>query len=235
MQLREMNHRSPMRAFERSVKGGLARGSLGLVAGRAGVGKDAFLTGVALDHLLRGEKVLHVAAQQTVEHVRQRYEEIFADLARTANLEERALAREAMERNRIIRSFAGCGFVVDRFAGTLHTLRQFTAFFPDLIVLGGLDFEQAETPAQVAEVLALARQVDARLWMPVRVHRLEPGADWREIPAVIQRLDDLPAVVVRLEPQPHSVRIRLLKNRQEGPLPDLDLELDPTTLLVKSA
>ena len=61
MHLKELNHRSPLRVFERSVHGGLGRGNLGVVAASAGVGKGAFLTAIALEspqELLRYDDVL---------------------------------------------------------------------------------------------------------------------------------------------------------------------------------
>ncbi len=88
MYRKELNERSPLRVFEQSIHGGLGRGNIGVAVGRHGVGKTAFLVGVALDDLMRGRKVLHVALDQSVEKVRQYYDEIFMDLARTSELED---------------------------------------------------------------------------------------------------------------------------------------------------
>ena len=70
--------------------------------------------------------------------------------------------------------------------------------------------------------------------MPARCRRLAPGEDWHDIPEDVARLGDLPAVIVRLHPVGDSVRIRLLKDHDNEDLADLDLDLDPTTLLVKA-
>ena len=43
MYTKEINERSPLRVFERSIHGGLGKGNLGVVMSRAGVGKTAFL------------------------------------------------------------------------------------------------------------------------------------------------------------------------------------------------
>ena len=59
MHLQELNHRSPLRVFERSVHGGLGEGNLGVVAASAGVGKSAFLTLLGVDSLLRNRRVQH--------------------------------------------------------------------------------------------------------------------------------------------------------------------------------
>lgn len=235
MHLKELNHRNPMRALERAVDGGLGRGNLGLVVGRPGTGKSAFLTGLALDHLLRGERVLHVSLRQTVEHVHERYEEIFADLARTALLEERTVAHEACERNRIIRSFAGQTFTAEAFGEAISVFEQHADFHPDLVIVGGYDFERPGAPEELASVLERVRGVNAELWMPVRGRRLSPKEDWHVLPPHVEALGDLPSVVLRLQPLSDSVRIRLLKDHDNAELAELDLDLDPTTLLVKSS
>src|SRR5436190_7396471 len=97
MHLKELSHRSPLRLFERSVHGGLGRGNIGVVASRTGVGKTAFLTCLALDDLLRDRRVLHVTTSHTVDHVRAFYDEMFADLAREAHLEETVVALDKIE------------------------------------------------------------------------------------------------------------------------------------------
>ena len=234
MHLNELNHRNPMRAFERSVHGGLGRGNLGLVVGRPGTGKSAFLTGLALDHLLRGERVLHVSLRQTVEHVHERYEEIFAELAKTANLEERTVAHESIERNSIIRSFAGQPFSVQAFSDAIAVFEQHADFHPDFVVLGGYDFERPEAKDELAAIREKVQGLNAELWMPVTSRRQAPKEDWHDLPAHVAALEDLPSVIVRLQPVSDSVRIRLLKDHDHEQLAELDMDLDPTTLLVKA-
>ena len=234
MHLKELNHRNPMRALERAVDGGLGRGNLGLVVGRPGTGKSAFLTGLALDHLLRGERVLHVSLRQTVEHIHERYEEIFAELASSANLEERTSAHEAVERNSIIRSFAGQVFSAEAFAQAIEVFEQHADFHPDLVVIGGYDFERPEAAGELGAILERVRGLKAELWMPVRGRRLSPKEDWHELPPHVANLGELPSVVLRLHPVADSVRIRLLKDHDNTELAELDLDLDPTTLLVKA-
>src|SRR5262245_15774797 len=105
MYRKDFNDRSPLRVFEKSIHGGLGRGNIGLAVGRHGVGKTAFLVGVALDDLMRGRKVLHVALDQPVEKVREYYDEIFMDLARTAGFEDISREHLEMERNRNIHTY----------------------------------------------------------------------------------------------------------------------------------
>ena len=101
MYKKEVNQRSPLRVFERSIHGGLGRGNVGVVMSRAGVGKTAFLVDIAIDHLMHERKVLHVNIDDPVEKVREFYDEIFHDLADSLKLENRDRVHLIVERNRL--------------------------------------------------------------------------------------------------------------------------------------
>jgi hypothetical protein len=233
MQLKELLHRSPMRVFERSVHGGLGRGNLGLAISRPGVGKNAFLTGIALDRLLHGEKVLHLALHQTVEHVHERYEEIFKDMAHTANLEDYSEVHETTERNRIIRSLSGTHFTTEAFEESVRVFETHADFHPDLILVSGFDFESETALEDVTAMLERAKALNAELWMPARSGRIEPGDDWHVLPERLARFESLASVIVRLQPAEEAVHIRLLKDHANEEIADLELALDPTSLLVR--
>src|SRR6187549_1965277 len=107
MYRKDVNERSPMRVFEKSMHGGLGRGNVGVVASRAGVGKTALLVQIALDDLLRDRKVLHISHEHAVDHVRAYYDEIFHDLAGHMKLAEPEAVRVDIEKNRMIYSHIG--------------------------------------------------------------------------------------------------------------------------------
>ena len=102
MYSKELNERSPLRLFEHSIHGGVGPGNIGVVVARHGLGKTAFLVGIAIDDAIRGRRVLHVSLDKTVDHMREFYDEIFMDLAHSANLEDIPTARVDMERHRLI-------------------------------------------------------------------------------------------------------------------------------------
>src|SRR5689334_24648984 len=107
MYRKDVNERSPMRVFEKSMHGGLGRGHVGVVASRPGVGKTALLVQIALDDLLRDRRVLHISHEHAVDHVRAYYDEIFHDLAERTKLEEPESVRLLIERGRQIYSLLG--------------------------------------------------------------------------------------------------------------------------------
>lgn len=107
MYRKEVNERSPMRVFEKSIHGGLGRGNVGVVLSRAGVGKTALLVQIALDDLLRDRRVLHISTEHAVDHVRAYYDELFHDLAQYTKLAEPETVRLDVERHRLIFSLLG--------------------------------------------------------------------------------------------------------------------------------
>ena len=237
MHLKELTHRSPLRILERSVHGGLGKGNLGVVCARTGVGKTAFLTCLALDDLLRDRKVLHVACAATVDHVREYYDEMFADLARTANLEEAVIARDKIEHNRFIRSLNGRGLHVEQFAASLQMLAKEAGFRPDVVFIDGYHVDEA-APDDVRRLRDAVREHGAELWMAQRVgagQAAADGEDWRELPGEVTRLGDVVSVCLLLQPVGAAIRIRLLKDHDNGEVADLPLDLDPKTFLVKEA
>src|SRR2546428_13244483 len=123
MYSKELNERNPLRLFEHSIHGGLGRGTSGVVVPRHGIGKTAFLVGIALDEAMRGRKALHVSLDKTVDHLREFYDEIFMDLAHSAHLEDLPAERLEMERNRIIHTYAGKSFTIDKLRHPVNSLK----------------------------------------------------------------------------------------------------------------
>src|SRR5512147_2086682 len=93
---------SPLRILDRSIRGGLGKGHLGVIMAPAGVGKSACLAQIALDALLRDRPVLHVALGQAVECVSARYDALFDELAERVDLKDRGSVRERIARRRLI-------------------------------------------------------------------------------------------------------------------------------------
>src|SRR5436189_883431 len=139
MYRKELNERQPLLLFEHSIHGGLGPGNIGVVIARHGIGKTAFLVGIALDDAIRGRKVLHVSLDKTVNHVREFYDEIFMDLAHSAGLEDLASARLEMERHRMIHTYAGGTFGIERLRLSMQFLKEVAHFEPACLILQGFN------------------------------------------------------------------------------------------------
>jgi len=227
---KEITERSPLRVLEQSIHGGLGRGSLGVVLARPGVGKTAFLVGVALDGLLRGRCVLHVSLEHSVEKALAFYEEIFADLAHEQALEDVWEVRLEMERNRRIHAYLDGSFSVDKLRQALDFKREYTDFEPTKILIDGLDFAALESGTLEA-LRALARDVDAELWLSAVTHR-DAATDERGIPEPISRLAGSLDVILSMAHDGSSVHVKVLKDHDSAEVTDLKLALDPTTMLL---
>src|SRR5213596_3861306 len=170
MYRKELNERNPLRLFEHSIHGGLGPGNVGVVVARHGIGKTAFLVGIALDDAMRGRKVLHVSLDKTVDHMREFYDEIFMDLAHSAHLEDLAAERLDMERNRIIHTYAGKSFTIDKLRHSINFLKENAQFDPACLIVEGFDFERA-TMEDMKGFQQLAGYFNVEMWMSALTHR----------------------------------------------------------------
>ncbi|NNF08216.1 MAG: hypothetical protein HKN21_15740 [Candidatus Eisenbacteria bacterium] len=228
---KEMNERSPLRVFENSIHGGLGKGNIGVVMARAGVGKTAFLVGVAMDDLMRGQKVLHVSLGDTVAHVAEFYDEIFSDLRRTSHLENAEQARLDMERARMIHSYAGGEFTMERFQESLGFIRNHAHFDPEVIIVDGFDFNEA-SETEMTTLKDFAQDQGVEIWLSALTRRAEAVTNPKGIPNPVARFDAWVSVMVNLEPSEGAVGVRLLKDHENEDVADLHIKLDPTTMLL---
>lgn len=222
MSYEKVLERSPMRAFDRSIHGVPSEGGLGVVAGRAGVGKSAFIVHIALDHLLRGDRVLHISLREEAESVRNFYNEIFDALSRVARLvgRERDRAHLQVEQGRQIQCYLERAFSVDDLEKALAFTAEVMHFTPAVVILDGYD------PKDVAELERLSALGQARgfsVWASVRTHRDEDGA--------VPHEDGWQTVVV-LEPVDTSIELKAHKVDGKVVNEPMGLTLEPSTMLV---
>lgn len=237
MYRKDVNERSPMRVFEKSMHGGLGRGNLGVVAARPGVGKTPLLVQIALDDLLRDRRVLHISHEHAVDHVRAYYDEIFHDLSLASNLADPESVKLEVERHRLIYSHitmappASTGGGRSPIAKILQTVafaRDIAHFEPDAIIIDGFDFAHATAEA-VKALGDLAKERSIELWVSANAEASEkPGT----LPAPLDRFADLLDVVVFLAPERDVVRLQLLKDHGNKDLGELNLRLDTHSMRI---
>ena len=232
MYRKEVNKRSPMRVFERSIHGGLGPGNIGVVMARHGVGKTAFLVGLALDYLMRDRKVLHVDTKNPAERVREFYDEVFHELAETSALADKMTTQLQIERNRMIHTFVGDGLSMERVRGALGYMREHMDFVPSAIILDGYPDWETVTEEQIVELKKLASDVGCELWLSAFTHREGQKKDERGVPEEVAKFDGQLSVLLELRPEGNHVKLQLLKDHDNSNLADLHIELEPNTLLL---
>jgi hypothetical protein len=236
----EINERSPMRVFERSMHGGLGRGNVGVIAARTGVGKTPMLVQIGLDDLLRERKVLHLSHEHAVDHVRAYYDEIFHDLAVWKHLEDPERVRLDIERSRLIfshlghvkqapRSLRGGATSVARILETVAFARSIANFSPDVVIIDGFDLTGPGMHEAFKALHKLAMELAAEVWISVQTP--EGPLDGGVLPALEKVYPDI-GVVVYLEAGRDAVSLRLLKDHDNKDLADLHLRLDPHSMRI---
>jgi hypothetical protein len=241
MYRKDVNERSPIRVFEKSMHGGLGKGNVGVVISRAGVGKTALLVQIALDDLLRDRRVIHISHEHAVDHVRAYYDEIFHEIAQQNQLDEGPRSiRFDLERNRLIYSHIGLAKTapmsirggqssMSKIQETLAFSKDVAHFEPDVIIIDGFDFANATEDA-IKQLGVIARERGVELWVSAMTdNRKAPPSGIGE---PIQRFEKHIAVVVHLEGEGEYVRLRLLKDHDNKHLADLHLRLDPHSMRI---
>jgi hypothetical protein len=230
MYQKELNERNPLRVFEHSIHGGLGLGNLGVIVARHGTGKTALLVGIALDEAMRGRKTLHVSLENTVDHLREFYDEIFIDLAYAARLEDPAAVRIEMERNRILHTYAGKSFTIHKLRHSVNFLKEYAHFSPVCVILEGFDFERA-TVEEVDAFRQLAVDFNVEMWLSAVRHRDLP-VDGRGIPEPLAKFSSAISVIVQLKDGSDGTQLSILKDHDNPEVAKISLALDPSTMLL---
>jgi hypothetical protein len=230
MYQKELNERNPLRLFEHSIHGGLGLGNLGVIVARHGTGKTALLVGIALDEAMRGRKTLHASLDNTVDHLREFYDEIFIDLAYAARLEDPAAVRLEMERNRILHTYAGKSFTIHKLRHSINFLKEYAHFSPVCVILEGFDFERA-TLEDVEAFRQLAIDFNVEMWMSAVRHRELPVDD-RGIPEPLSKFASAISVIVQMKDDGSGVQLSILKDHDNPEVTKVELALDPSTMLL---
>lgn len=221
-----LNARSPMRLFERGLHGGLGAGNLGAVLAGHGVGKTSFLVGVALDDLLRRKPVLHVCLDHSVAHVREHYDTVFEELAKSVHLEDAPAIRAEIDRKRSIRVYPAGEFNAAKVREALELERE-SGGTPAVLLIDGLDLAR-ESREDLTELRAAAKEIGAEAWLAVA----SDGEHLGTLPEPVRRVEDLLSVILALEPEGDVVKLRALKEHDNPDVSDLHVALDPHTLLL---
>ena len=224
--------RSPRTLLERDGYPGPGPGHLALVMARAGVGKTALLVGIGVDALLSGQKVLHVSLERTVDKVRDWYDDVLMEmLRREKKLEHWAAIQLDIERRRHIHTYVGQSFSVERLRQALDLLRETMEFVPHVIIVDRVELGDVD-PQVIGALRDVAAAVESELWMACRTHREGPQGASGHLPPPADRFEEHVDLALRLDPHDARIRVHVVKDRQELVEKDLNILLDPQTLLL---
>jgi hypothetical protein len=222
--------RNPLRVMGYENDDILGTGQFGAVLARAGVGKTAFLVQLSLNALLRGKNVLHISLEDPVNKVSLWYKEVFNLIAEQYQVEKIDQLWDSVLPHRFIMTFRVEGFSVPKLKERLSDLMEQNIFSPRMIIIDGFPFgESAHQP--LSELKKLVEKHQMHAWFTMRTHRHEdPGPGGK--PLQLVQVSDLFEVAIQLLPEGKEIHVRPVKG-VESFAEDLDLRLDPSTMLLK--
>lgn len=226
--------RSPRTLLERDGHPGPGPGKLALVLGRAGVGKTAFIVGIGIDALLSGQKVLHISLERSVEKVRTWYDDLLMEmLRREKKLEHWAAIQLEVERHRHIHTYVGGVFSIERFRQALELLQSAMDFTPDVVILDRLDSDELK-PETIDGLRTIAGEIGAEMWMAFRTHRDDPAPEPGHLPAGARPFEESVDLAFSLDPHKNRIRLHVIRDQDQVINKDLNILLNPKTLLLRS-
>jgi KaiC/GvpD/RAD55 family RecA-like ATPase len=138
----ELIKRSPLRIMEKSTRGGVEAGNLGIIASPRGVGKTACLVHIATDKLLQGKHVVHLSFAGKTDHIIDWYEAIFKEIATKRELDAAVEIHDELVKNRVILNYSQHDVSIDHIEKSIEALIGEGHFAADLLVIDGYDFSK---------------------------------------------------------------------------------------------
>lgn len=221
---------SPLKLLEMSSGKELGRGNLGVLMARAGVGKTACLIHIAFDMLFRKKRLVHVSLEDTPEKVTSYYNVIFSDLVKALEIDDETEAGMLLNRNRMILAYLNNSFEIKRLKSNLNNLRDQIDFTPDILIVDGLDFEEADI-AIFKSFKETAEEFNVEIWFSALSHRHITEKNEKGIPYPCDRVDDLLSVIIQLDPSENGIFLKLIKDHDNEVKDDSKIRLDPNTFL----
>jgi hypothetical protein len=222
----DLVQRSPVRIFEKSIKGGLASGEIGVIAAPSGIGKTSVLVQFGLDKLLQGTKIIHVSFTQQTDYVLAWYENIFEELFKKRRIDNIKELKSDLVKNRVLMNFPQESVTGDQINRSLRSLIVDGGFKAESIIVDGLDFTHADR-ARFNSTRQFAAELGLTVWYSCNTQ--ESG-----VPSLIKDYLDLVDVVVVLEPKADHIALSIVKDH-DRPNPQSSMRLDPKTLLILEA
>ncbi len=233
MEIQELNELSPLRAFDKSLGGGLGKGNLGVLVSRHGVGKTACLVHLATDKLFRNEHIIHVSFSGNVEHVISWYKEVFRQISENKDLEDASEIYNEILANRVVMNFSQENVSVEKVLSSLETLIRQGSFNADAVMFDGYHLTLASED-DVRKIKQFALDMRLEVWFSVSPVKMNIKYDEYGIPETIMKYEDLIDVLIglRYSEDMDKVIMTLAKDGESMIPKPMQVKLDPKTMLL---
>ncbi len=227
----ELIKRSPLRILEKSIQGGLGKGNIGILASKKGIGKTACLVHIATDKLLQDKPVIHVSYSSRVDHIINWYEDIFKEIAKKRQLESAIDVHDNIIKNRVIMNFSQDGTNTAQVLKSLAAMIEHGKFTADAIIIDGFDFTQSCSD-DLDLFKNFAEKLKLEVWFSASLKGEEPLFNESGVPHLLEGCLSKLDVLITLRFEKDHVRLHLVKDQEFSSPKNLDLKLDPKTLLI---
>lgn len=227
----ELIKRSPLRILEKSIQGGLGKGNIGILASQKGIGKTACLVHIATDKLLQDKPVIHVSYSSRVDHIINWYEDIFKEIAKKRQLESALDVHDNIIKNRVIMNFSQDGTSTAQVLKSLVAMIEHGKFAADAIIVDGFDFTRS-CSADLDLFKNFAEKLELEVWFSASLKGKEPLFNESGVPFLLEGCLGKLDVLISLRFEKDHVRLHLVKDHEDSSPKNLDLKLDPKTLLI---
>lgn len=230
----EQNKRNPLRILEKSKKGEIGKGNIGVIAARKGVGKTACLVHIATDELFDNKHVIHVSFSADTNHIISWYEDIFEEIAKKFNIKSVMDIHDEIIKNRIIMNFNQDGVKITQISNSIKSLIKDGNFSADTIVIDGFDFNKC-TIDDIKTIHSLAEELGLEIWISASLKDENLVFDKNGVPLLLKEFVNEIATLIYMRPENDYIRLQLIKDQDIYPVSDLHLKLDPRSLLIVEA
>ena len=231
MQKEELIKNNPLRVLN-PLDETLPDHRMGLVMARAGLGKTAILVQIAMDSMLRDQKVLHVSIGEDLGKAKAWYDDIFKYIAEGFQLENTAEVENDLMRNRIIMTFKESAFSRPKLEERLNDLVYQNIFRPDIVVVDGYDFAEADYES-IMDLKEMMASMNVQVWFSALRHRDDDRLSAAGVPAPCHEIDGLFDTVILLQPKQDAILLDIIKDEYDGAASKV-LNLDPSTMMVQA-
>ncbi|HKJ15421.1 MAG: hypothetical protein OER59_06865 [Desulfobulbaceae bacterium] len=233
MQKEDLIKKNPLRVLSPLSTESLPDHRMGLIMARAGLGKTAILVQIAMDSMLRGHKVLHVSIGEGLEKAKAWYEDIYKYIVESFQLDNAPEVEDELMRSRMIMTFKESAFSRLKLEERLNDLVYQNIFRPDIVVVDGFDFAEADY-VSVMDLKEMMAAMNVQGWFSALRHRNDNRKSITGVPAPCHEMDGLFDTIILLQPEKDSILLNIIKDEYDSAAGKI-LNLDPSTMMVKEA
>ena len=138
-----------------------------------------------------------------------------------------------MERNRHIHVYNADTFSLEKLEQAVDFLDEAMGFVPEMVIMDGTPRYAKTESWELDGLRTLAGKWGAEIWTSANTHREGQETDARGVPAEVARFDERLDVIVNLVPEADHIKVKLIKEHDNAVIANVQLEVDPKTMLLR--